>query len=156
MHDTIIRLHPKDHESVTLSLEEEGNGGCIPEHWGITGFAVQQQDLQLLDSVGSIPCAVTRPLFRNGCHHILAAVRSGQIVLSQCWQGIWLFYNGGHHILVTTTVLKKGREKEVIHDQHTYILWPFVLGNGIAFANHIPRSQEQGILVPWLQRKASS
>lgn len=32
--------------------------------------------------------------------------------------------------MVTTTVLKRGRE-EVIHDQHAYILWPFVLGNGV-------------------------
>ena len=87
-------------------------------------------------------------LFRDGCHHILAAVLGGQIVLSQCWQEVWLFYNKGHHILVTTIVLKRGREKEVIPDQHAYILWLFVLGNGVGCANHITRSR--------LQWKASS
>lgn len=29
-------------------------------------------------------------------------------------------------------------------DQHIYMLWLFVLGNGVGYANHITRSQEQG------------
>ena len=59
------------------------------------------------------------------------------MVLSQCWQGGCLFYNGGYHILVTTTVLKRGREKGVIHDLHADILQLFVLENDVGYANHV-------------------
>jgi len=40
-------------------LKEQNNGGCVLDHWGITGFAVQQRDS--LDFTGNISCAVTLP-----------------------------------------------------------------------------------------------
>lgn len=115
----------------------------------ITGFAIQQQFWSKSLGLAGARCyrqyhmCCYTSLFRNRCHYILAAIPGRQIVLLQCWQSC-LFYNGDHHILVTTTVVRRGRGKWVIHDQCDYISWPFALENGVGYANCTTRGQEPG------------
>lgn len=74
-------------------------------------------NLQLFDATGSISCAVTLPCSITG------VIRSWQ----ECLVGkepycsidsVCLFCNRGHHILVTATVVIRGRHKWLTYDQH--------------------------------------
>lgn len=82
-------------------------------------------------------------LFHDGCHHVLATVCGGQIVLLQCWQ-VCLFYKRAYHTLMKTTVVRRERDKWVRCDQHIFMLYLFALENGVGYSNHITRGQKPG------------